>query len=232
MFYAERKARASSVAGDAIRARHRERLAARRVSAAELERVRERQKGVLKERARADFQRRAAEPKRIRWNALTRAERNAHRRERYRERRAIEKQDPVREARRRESRRQKARERFRQNPEAIREARRRYRRAHADEVNRKQREYRRARAERGATKTASTTADQAAQNWQAYRASHASGPTAEDAARGWRRMRESQGSPDPVSSPAPPAPEPAFPGSAARSREVPDSPSREPDFGP
>ncbi len=94
VFYAERKARGPTDAGDAIRARHRERLEARQISSTELSRVIEKQKSELKERAREEFKRRESEPKHIRWNALTRDERNAHRRERYEARRVLERQDP------------------------------------------------------------------------------------------------------------------------------------------
>jgi MobA/MobL family len=192
VFYAERSAGGSSVAGDAIRARHRERLEARLRRGGELTRVREKQNAELKERAIEHFKRRELQPQRIRWSALTRAERNEHRRVRYLARRALEKQDPVREAQRREAVRLRARARLQQNPEAVREERRRWRQAHAEEVNRKQREYRRARAELGLSKTSSPNAEQSVGNWQAYRNSHAPGPTAAESARDWRRSRDSQ----------------------------------------
>ncbi len=118
VFYAERKARGPTDAGDAIRARHRERLEARQISSTELSRVIEKQKSELKERAREEFKRRESEPKHIRWNALTRDERNAHRRERYEARRVLERQDPVHEAKRREVGRQNYHARMQKNPEA------------------------------------------------------------------------------------------------------------------
>ena len=201
VFYAERKY-GPSAAGDAIRARHRERMAARLKSGDELAYVVEKQKRELKDRAIEDFKRRDAEPKRIRWNALTRAERNAHRREYYKARRAIEKQDPVREAQRREAARLSARARFERNPELVRETHRRWRQANAEKVNRNQREYRRAKAEeRRAGKTA-PSAEQSASNWKAYRASHAEGPTPEQSARQWAaRGRESAPKPSPTAPP-------------------------------
>ena len=189
VFYAERKSGRRSEAGDAIRARHRERLQARLHSRAELERVLEKQKAELKARAVEDFKRREAKPKLVRWNQLTRAERNEHRREQYRLHRALERQDPVREAQRREVLRQRARTRYQQNPEKVREAHRLWRRSHADEVNRNQREYRQARAERAKSKSSSATAEQSASKWKAFRKNHSPGPTVEESARGWLELR-------------------------------------------
>jgi len=200
VFYAERKA-GPSAAGDAIRARHRERMAARLQSDDELARVVERQKRELKDRAIEDFKRRDAEPRRIRWNALTREERNAHRREYYKARRIIEKQDPVREAQRREAARLRERARFERNPELVREERRRWRQANAEKVNRDQREYRRAKAEERRLARTFPSAEQSARNWQAYRSSHGEGPSAEASARQWAARRR-----DNAAEPSPPAP--------------------------
>jgi hypothetical protein len=208
VFYAERRARAPNIAGDAIRARHRERMEARLKSGGEHARVVERQKRDIRERALEDLRRREAEPKRIRWNALTLAERNAHRRERYEARRAIEREDPVFEAKRREAARLRERARIERNPAAIREKHREWRKARADEVNRKQREYRRARAEASLSKSSSPTAEQSARNWKAYRENHASGPTAEQSARGWLELRQGEASRGP--SPTPRSPEHAL----------------------
>ena len=220
VFYAERKARGGSVAGDAIRARHRERVEARLKSGGDLARVLERQKRERRERAIEDFKRRDAEPKRIRWNALTRAERNQHRRERYRARRAIEKQDPVREAQRREAARLAAEARLKRNPEAVRAAHRRWRQAHAEEVNRKQREYRLARAERSRSKSSSPTAEQSARNWKAYRESRTPSPTAEESARGWRDLRENQPLPAPSPSATPHVHEHGLEGASAGNQDA------------
>jgi len=134
VFYAERK-QGRSAAGDAIRARHRERVEAWQKGPAELARVLEKQKRDLKERALEDFKRRAAQPKRTSWSVLTRQERNELRRQQYQARRAIEAQDPVGEARRREVARQRYHEARAQNPEADRDRRRQWRSKHADEVN-------------------------------------------------------------------------------------------------
>lgn len=142
VFYAERGSGAGSPAGDAIRARHRERLTARASGQGELERVIDRQKQQLREQAIRDLQRGSGGPEKARWASLTRDERNALRREQYRARRAIERQDPEAEARRREVSRQRYHESFRADPEAVRERRRRYRESHSEEINRNQREYR------------------------------------------------------------------------------------------
>lgn len=209
VFYAERKSREHSAAGDAIRARHRERVEARAQGGAALARVLQRQKEALRAGAIEDLERRESEPKRVRWGALTRAERNERRRERYQVRRAIEKQDSVREAKRREAARLTERARRQADPEAARAQRRQWRRAHADEVNRKQREYRQAQAQLGRSNAASSavaaspapgtspaaaasTTAESARNWLAYRASHGPGPTAEESARNWLAYRERQ----------------------------------------
>jgi len=146
VFYAERGSGAGSPAGDAIRARHRERLEARANGQGELERVIGRQKRQLHDEALRDLREKSGGPGKTRWASLTRDERNALRREEYRTRRAIERQDSEAEARRREASRRRYHESFSADPEAVRERRRRYRQLHADEINRKQREYRRTRS--------------------------------------------------------------------------------------
>jgi hypothetical protein len=152
VFYAEQRSQTPSAAGDEIRARHRERVEARLKGGDELARVLERQKAALKERAIEDSKRRESRPKEIRWSALTRAQRNEKRRERYLARRAIERLDGVGEEKRREASRLNARARMQRNPEAIRETRRQWRKANAEKVNRNQREYRKAHAEELALK--------------------------------------------------------------------------------
>jgi hypothetical protein len=233
VFYAERKASGRSEAGDAIRARHRERTEASLKSGADLARVVEKQKRQLRESAGEDFKRQEAQPKQIRWNALTREERNAHRRERYEARRVLERQDPVREAQRREAIRLNYHARMQRNPEAIREERRRWRHAHADEVNRKQRDYRRERAVRRPSKSSSPTAEQSARNWKAYREKQVSAPTAEKSARGWLDLRERQPSFDPAVTSASRAPGHGLAGTSDRNGEVDPKPrpGRDHDFG-
>jgi hypothetical protein len=186
VFYAERKRGEGTAAGDAIRARHRERLEAGLHSEGELTRVLETQKAELRRDAAEYFARHRAEPKRIRWNQLTREERNAHRRKQYEARRALEKSDPALEAKRRESRRLEAQRRQELNPESVRAERRRWRHAHADEVNRKQREYRAARRTHGRSASGEMTAEQSVKNWKAYSERHGSGPTAEESVRNWK----------------------------------------------
>jgi MobA/MobL family len=244
VFYAERRAGEGTAAGDAIRARHRERLEARLHSAGDLARVRERQKAELRREAAEHFARRRAEPKRIRWNQLTREERNAHRRKQYEARRAVEKSDPVLEAKRRESRRLEAQRRQQNNPESVREARRRwfhahadeinrkqraYRHAHVDEINRKRREYRQARAERSRSKSSESTAEQAAKNWLKHLERDGPGPTAEESARAWLGYLEREASADRSQS------TPASGNEHGRARSSdgvqPDSPDRDHDFG-
>jgi hypothetical protein len=88
VFYAERRRGGPTAAGDEIRARHRERQEARRISGEERSRVVARQKEELRQRAIRELSEREAQPQRIRWGALTREERNAHQRERYAARRA------------------------------------------------------------------------------------------------------------------------------------------------
>ncbi|HEV2269882.1 MAG TPA: MobA/MobL family protein [Steroidobacteraceae bacterium] len=146
VFYAERGLGSSTLAGDDIRARHRERLEARGKGGEELERVADRQKRELRQRAIEALSQEKSGQTRVHWSSLTREERNAIRRRQYSARRQIEKRDPEGEARRREASRQRYHASFRENPEATRQRRWQYRKAHAEEINRKQREYRRANA--------------------------------------------------------------------------------------
>jgi hypothetical protein len=146
VFYAERKY-GRSAAGDAIRARHRERVEARQKGGGELARVVEKQKKELKERALADFKSRDASPKKPGWNTLTIAERNQVRRQQYEARRVVERQDSAGEARRREYGRQQYHAARAKNPESGNQSRREWRIQNADEINRKQRDYRRANAD-------------------------------------------------------------------------------------
>jgi hypothetical protein len=228
VFYAERNTHRPSAAGDAIRARHRERVEARRTSGGERSRVLERQKGELRERAIHEFKEREAQPKRVRWGALTRAERNEHRRARYQVRRALEKQDPVREAQRRELARVRERARRQANPEAVREEQRRWRKVHADEVNRNQREYRHARRLGKLSQPSAPTAAQSARKWKTYRSRHAPGPTAEESARDWLKLRETQVPPG-ASLPATPG---ASPPALERGRDTTHAAGLNPPAGP
>jgi len=201
--HAERKY-GPSEAGDAIRARHRERVEARQIGSDELARVVERQRKELRERALADFKRRDSQPKKTRWAALTKEERNALRREKYEARRVVERQDPVAEERRRELSRQREREYRAKDPERARQRsrewrsghrdefnrnQREYRESHADELNRKRREYRHANAEEVNRKQREYRADIKVER----EASKSNTPTAMESAKNWLEYRESHG---------------------------------------
>jgi len=152
VFYAEQRSGKESAAGNAIRARHRERVEVRKIGNDELGRVVQRQKAKLREGRLADLKLQKEGAKKVRWGALTREERNEKRRDQYRTRRALEKQDSAGEEKRREQRLKQYHARMQQDPEAVREARRRWRAKHSEEINRNQREYRRAHAEELALK--------------------------------------------------------------------------------
>jgi hypothetical protein len=187
VFYAERQSQKGSAAGNAI---------------AELSRVQQNQQARLKTTAIEDSKRKGAQPKKIPWAALTREERNARRREL----RAIERTDPVAEAKRRAVRQAEYQALKQRNPEATKEAARRWRAAHPEksreagrrwwtthgkEVNRKKRELRKNRTqELSRSKSTSPSAEESAQLWKKYRETHGPGPTAEESARNWLAMRE------------------------------------------
>jgi hypothetical protein len=221
VFYAERRAHKPSIAGDAIRARHRERVEARLKGEGELTKVLQKQKADLTERALQSRKSRDG-PEKVRWGALTREERNERRRERYQLRRTLEKTDVAGEERRREAKRAAYRSSMQKNPEAVREARRQwrkanskevnenqreYRKTHAQELAQKRREYRRAKAleearkhpedvQQNLSKSSALTAEESARRWKAYRESHGPGPTAEESARNWIAFRDNPKSPD------------------------------------
>lgn len=208
VFYAEQQSQAGSAAGDEIRARHRERVEARAKGDAELSRVLRSQQAQLKERAREDFKHKNAQPKQIRWGMLTREERNARRRELYEARRAIERADPVAEAKRRAMRHAEYQARKQRNPEALREASRRWRSAHPEEAreksrrswslhreerNRQKREYRRIRAQTLSRKAPNPRGAGPARDlskWTSY--------TPEESARRWKMKYGEAHSPGPT----------------------------------
>jgi hypothetical protein len=146
VFYAEQRSGKESIAGNAIRARHRERVEARVEGNDALTRVVQRQKAELREGKLRDLALRKEMPEKVRWGALTREERNEKRREEYRVRRAMEKQDRLGEEKRRKAKLAQYHARMQKDPEAVREGRRRWRAAHSEEINRNQREYRKAHA--------------------------------------------------------------------------------------
>jgi hypothetical protein len=143
VWYAERAGRLSA-AGDAIRARHRERLEASKLGPEALARVLEKQRAQLK--AQIERERQERQPKKTPFGSLTREERNAYRREYYRKRRELEAENPAAAEKRRAAGRRGYYLRRQKDPEAIRQAQRRYRAENAEDVNRKQREYRRKHA--------------------------------------------------------------------------------------
>jgi len=101
VFYAEQRSGSPSPAGEAIRARYRERVEARAKGNEELERVLQRQQQERRDRAREALKREKSQPKQVRWGALTRQERNERRRERYQANRAL--RDDVLNGKQRES---------------------------------------------------------------------------------------------------------------------------------
>ena len=204
VFYGERRLREGSAAGDAIRAKYRERVEARAIGDIELSRVLRTQQAQHKEVAREHFKQERGSPRKVRWSTLTREERNARRRALYEARRARERADPVAEEKRRAMRHAEYQARLQRNPEALRESARRWRRdhleqareagrrswsVHREERNRKKREYRKLRAQELAKQT-SPTAEESARRWKIYRESHGPGPTAEESARNWQALRE------------------------------------------
>ncbi len=193
ILYSERHSGKSTPAGDDIRARHRERVEARRQGSEELARVLERQRREGRQRAIESAERRKGE-KRIPNGALSREELNRKRREYYKANAA--------EIKRKQTER---------------------RRANADEVNRKQREYlRRRQAEKKAAQaslnpqeqqpviakartlrsaeqnamppgsmSSPTTAEESVKNWLAFRKNDQQVPDAESL-KYWLAYREQQ----------------------------------------
>jgi MobA/MobL family len=202
VFYAERT-QGHTAAGDAIRARHRERLQAREQGPSELGRVLEKQARELKSSAKEEFARRDAQPKRPHWTSLTRSERNELRRERYKAKREKERKDPNYEERRRAISRQRYHKSYARDPESHRQRRRQWRKEHTDEINRKQREYRKTNvAERNRKRREQRKAKVAQPQIKERTPEPAplieslkpkfTTPTAEESARQWKAYRESQ----------------------------------------
>jgi hypothetical protein len=187
VFYAERKLQAGTAAGDAIRARYRERVEARAKGEAELSRVLRKQQAQMKERALENLKRKDGQPQKIRWGTLTREERNARRRELYQARHAIERAEPAAAANRRATKQAEHQVRKQRNPEARRAAPApelsKSTSPTAEESARRWMNYRE-------TQSPGPTADESARNWKIYRETHGPGPTADDAAREWAAWRE------------------------------------------
>jgi len=178
VFYAERKLGMGTAAGDAIRARHRERVEARAKGEAELLRVQHKQRAQLKERALEDLKRQEGQPKKIRWGVLTREERNARRRELYQTRRAMERAGPTVEVQKCAMSQAECTVPNQLNSQV---------RKHPNP------EVRGAVRPPELSKSTSPTAEESARNWMSFRQTQGRGPTAEEAARNWGKNREAQG---------------------------------------
>jgi hypothetical protein len=203
--YAERKSHTSTAAGDAIRARHLERVQARAKGPEELARVIQRQKTERQTYAVERAQERQAQPRK-RWGSLTKEERSKVQSARYRER--IQKLDAAGLERKREAAREASRRWRAAHPEAARKAVMQWRSKHPEERNRLSREYyhrnaveisrkrhdhrvRRA-AEQQHWMSHSRTAEDSLKVWQEYREKHGIGPTPEQSVRNWVVLRERQ----------------------------------------
>jgi len=211
VWYAERAGRFSE-AGNEIRARHRERLEARKLGAQPLARVIEKQHNEIK--SRLELEKAGGQAKKKPFGSLTREERNSYRREYYRKRRELEAKNPSAAEARRAAGRRSYHLQMQKNPEAIRKARSRYRAENTEEMNRKQREYRRKNADSLNQKrreqrkarsielqrstdalAASARGDgpkAAAMRWKEYRAKQGPMGTAVESAQRWKKFRLEQ----------------------------------------
>ena len=210
VWYAERGGRFSA-AGNEIRARHRERLEARRHGPEALTRVLKSQR----EKLTASQEREGnVYPKKTPYGSLTREERNADRREYYRKRRELEAGNPAAADARRAAGRRSYHLQMQNNPDGVRQARARYRAENADELNRKQREYRRRNADSLNQKrreqrqakageperpdrapperTVADGAKAAAMRWKAYRVQRGPAGSAIESAQRWKKFRLEQ----------------------------------------
>jgi hypothetical protein len=204
VYYAERKAGTSTAAGDEIRARHRERAAARLRGTEDLARVLSKQKEEARQRAVLAFEEMERLPKKVRHAALTRDERNELRRQKYQANKEVINQ------KRRQSNQQVIQ--IEGGPQSRAEIRNQKRREQYGALSQEERELWRERArqnyrERAAAKSAQTpdatqklqpsasaTAEESVQNWRAYRANqnHERDPTPEDSVKNWLAYRNNQ----------------------------------------
>jgi hypothetical protein len=209
VWYAERAGKFSA-AGNEIRARHRERSEARMLGPEALASVIEKQRQRLKVQLELDKDN--AKEKKTPYRAITRDERNAHRREYYRKRRELEAVNPSAAEARRAASLRSYYLRMQKNPDAVRQARTRYRAEKGEELNRKQREYRQKNADalnqrrrdQRRAKAAEAQRDYkpgapvdkakaAALRWREYRERHGQpGTTAREAAQRWKKFRAEQ----------------------------------------
>jgi hypothetical protein len=179
VFYPERASGRGTPAGDDIRARHRERVAARLKGGEELARVVVRQKAEGRQRALQAAERKAAHQK-IPYGALTREERNQRRREWYKanaERMSLKQRE------------------YRQNHAAQASARRWSKRQQQLETKPTTQELDpagRNAAAPGRRMAATPTAEESVKNWLAYRERQRRAPTAEESVKNWLAYRERQ----------------------------------------
>jgi hypothetical protein len=216
VFYAERAGR-TSAAGDAIRARHKERLDARIAGDGALEKTLETQRANLRKQVVIDKAQQQSTKRP--YGSLTREQRNAYRRDYYRKLKEREKSDPALVEKRRAASRRSYYLQKQKNPGAILKSRRRWRLAHSSEINRKQREHRnknkesvneKRRLRRAALKATHSRepevtppaqprpldAQSAAERWKAQRSSlQNTGLSAAESAQRWLKYRESQQNP-------------------------------------
>jgi hypothetical protein len=202
VFYAERQY-GRTRAGDEIRARHRERVEARLKGGDALEQTLQRQEQERRLRASQTLRERSQLPKSVAYGALTRDERNQLRRQSY-----PTNKDAINQ-RRREKSRQLVRvddQTQKSGLEIRREQRREQYRALSEDQREKMREkarvqYRNRVAAKKVQELSPTsspklpplsTAEQAALNWAAYRATQPPGPTAEESAKNWAAYRATQ----------------------------------------
>jgi len=187
VFYAERQ-HGRTVAGDEIRARHRERVEARQRGDEALRHVLERQK----DDARRAMSRTAPE-QHLPHGALNRDELNALRRQQYQENKhALN-----------ERRRQSQQKLVRVDDNTLKsrlELRREKRRQQVAEMSEEQREAERAKARQQYRNRVANaekrppTAEESVRNWLEYRKTHGPGPTAEESAQNWLARWQQQGS--------------------------------------
>jgi hypothetical protein len=187
VFYAERQ-HGRTVAGDEIRARHRERVEARQRGNEALQHVLERQK----DDARRAMSRKAPE-QHLPHGALNRDELNALRRQHYQEnKRALN-----------ERRRQSQQKLVRGDDNTLKsrlELRREKRRQQVAEMSGEQREAARAKARQQYRNRVANaekrppTAEESVRNWLESRKRHGPGPTAEESAQNWLARWQQQGS--------------------------------------
>jgi len=196
VFYAERKHGRTS-AGDAIRARHRERAEARAKGGDALDQVLRKQR-LLKSQAMREISQR---PKTLRYGALNRDEINQLRRQHYQvnkedinERRRQSNREFVRVADNTlKSRLELRRERYRERSQSISDTERAKIREqarlnyHKRVALKKERELTAAHSP-----MQGPTPEDWLKNWQEYRETHGPGPTEEEAIKNWKAYREAQ----------------------------------------